>query len=295
MTREPPPTTAWAPITHGPRTMALLATQAPSPMTMSRPLRGMASCRSRPNLLMSWVPVRTETLWPKKAYSPTVMSPEPTLNRALLTTAVGWTCSRDRSPWTRYLYISTWASGPACRGSCSARTWRSGSCSQRASRRATSRSSLDIRASCFSPARPMRRGRHSIASALDRGVPVCCDRTVTAGGRRWTDDDDRGRGRCLTRRVAGADLGGRRGPPAAGHPGGRFPGPGRVLQSRRSDQGAQGVGVPAEPVGGDLGPLTVREVQRPAGRRVVGVPRHQVGVQVRDGVPEQLVVQLHRP
>ena len=80
-------------------------------MTMSRPLPGMASWRSRPNLLMSWVPVRTETLWPKKAYSPTVMSPEPTLKSALLTTAVGWMRRRARSPWTRYLYISTWASG----------------------------------------------------------------------------------------------------------------------------------------------------------------------------------------
>ena len=96
----------------------MLATQAPSSMTMSRPLRGMASWRSRPNLLMSWVPVRTETLWPKKAYSPTVMSPEPTLKSALLTTAVGWmwggpgprgpgTCTSPHGPRGRP------ASGPA--------------------------------------------------------------------------------------------------------------------------------------------------------------------------------------
>src|SRR5215204_5347108 len=169
MTREPPPTTAWAPIVHGPRTMALLATQAPSPMTMSRPLRGMAVWRSRPNLLMSWVPVRTETLWPKKAYSPTVMSPEPTLKSALLTTAVGWMRSRARSPWTRYLYISTWASGPACLGSCSARTWRSGSRSQRPSSRASTRSKVDISASCSHPLSRFARSRLSLSSGGEGG------------------------------------------------------------------------------------------------------------------------------
>src|SRR4029453_11406754 len=151
MTSDPPPTTAWAPITQGPSTMALLAPHAPSSMTMSRPLRGMASWRSRPNLLMSWVPVRTETLWPKKAYSPTVMSPEPTLNSALLTTAVGWMRSRARSPWTRYLYISTWASGPACLGSCSASTWRIGSRSQRRSRPPPPRARGEHRPFLFSP------------------------------------------------------------------------------------------------------------------------------------------------
>src|SRR5829696_4508084 len=169
MTSEPPPTTAWAPITHGPRAMALLATHTPSPMTMSRPERGMASWRSRPKALMSWVPVRTDTLWPKKAYSPTVMVPEPTLNRALLTTAVGWTSSFDRSPWTRYLYISTWASGPACLGSCSARTWRSGSRSQWPSSRAIRRSMVDISASCPHPPSRFARSRLSLSSGGGRG------------------------------------------------------------------------------------------------------------------------------
>src|SRR5215204_3013477 len=145
--------------------MALLATQAPSPMTMSRPERGMASWRSRPKVLMSWVPVRTETLWPKKAYSPTLIVPEPTLNRALLTTAVGWMSSLDRSPWTRYLYISTCASGPACRGSCSASTWRIGSRSQRTSSRAIARSRVDISASCRQPPSRFARRRLSLSPA----------------------------------------------------------------------------------------------------------------------------------
>src|SRR5215216_5864275 len=35
--------------------------------------------------------------------------------------------------------------------------------------------------------------------------------------------------------------------------------------SRRSDERPQGQGVPPEPVGGDLGPPALRELQRPAG------------------------------
>lgn len=42
-------TTEWSPIRHGPSTVALDAIQAPSPMTTSRPSRGIAKRRNAPN------------------------------------------------------------------------------------------------------------------------------------------------------------------------------------------------------------------------------------------------------
>jgi hypothetical protein len=49
-------------------------------------------------VVKSWVPVSTDTLCPKKAYSPTVISPDDRLNKALLTMAVEAMCSRSGSP-----------------------------------------------------------------------------------------------------------------------------------------------------------------------------------------------------
>src|SRR5260221_3977663 len=88
-TSEPTPTTAFSPIVQGPTTVTLLASQAPSPTTMSRPVRGTVICRSRPNLRKSSVPVYRQTLCPKKAYLLMLISPDDRLKSALLMTAVG--------------------------------------------------------------------------------------------------------------------------------------------------------------------------------------------------------------
>ena len=77
------------------------ATQTPSSITTSRPDRGKVVWRSRPNLVMSWVPVSTATSCPKKVCSPMLISPPETLNRALLTIAVSWIRSRSGFPCRR--------------------------------------------------------------------------------------------------------------------------------------------------------------------------------------------------
>src|SRR4029453_4231600 len=180
MTSDPPPTTPWAPVPDGPRTMGCLATQAPSAMTMSRPVRGMASWRSRPKRLMSWVPVRTETLWPKKAYSPTLIVPEPTLNRAFLTTP----------------------RGPPGRGSCSAGAGRTGSRSQRTSSRAITRSRVDISASCRQPPSRFARRRLSLSPAGGGG-----ERGPQPHAREGGPQAKRGPGRLHGRGDQGQQLG----------------------------------------------------------------------------------------
>ena len=101
-TSDPPATTACSPIVSGPSTRTWLASHTPSPITTSRPDRGKASWRSRPNFSMSWVPVRIATSWPKNASLPTVIVPPETLNSALLTIAVSWIRSRLASPCQRW-------------------------------------------------------------------------------------------------------------------------------------------------------------------------------------------------
>src|SRR5829696_2955391 len=69
----------------------------------------------------------------------------------------------------------------------------------------------------------------------------------------------------------------------------RAPGRRRVTQ-----QVAEGEHIPAELALGQVGPLAPRERQRPPRGRVLRKARHDMGVQVRHGVPEDLVVQLDR-